>query len=117
VPCWRNENDEVGIHRPCEVVLSRSPPGVAAGVDGLGCQALPDHLDRMDPATKSVVTQGKISDAGQSGACRAACGALGFVGRRPFKLALLSIRMARFVDVNIGITPRNVRSEGVAPCK
>ena len=25
--------------------------------------------------------------------------------------------MARFVEVNMGISPRNVRSEGVAPCK
>ena len=23
MPCWRNENDEVGIHRPCAVVLTR----------------------------------------------------------------------------------------------
>ena len=38
-------------------------------------------------------------------------------GRRRFKLALLSIRMARFADVNIGITPRNVRSDGLAPCR
>jgi hypothetical protein len=25
--------------------------------------------------------------------------------------------MARFVDVSVGITPRNVRSDGLAPCK
>ena len=37
--------------------------------------------------------------------------------RRPFNLALLRSRMARFVEVNMGISPRNVRSEGVAPCK
>jgi hypothetical protein len=37
--------------------------------------------------------------------------------RRPFNLALRRSRMARFVEVNMGITPRNVRSEGVAPCK
>jgi hypothetical protein len=36
---------------------------------------------------------------------------------RPFNLALLRSRMARFVEVNMGITPRNVRSEGVTPCK
>jgi hypothetical protein len=39
-------------------------------------------------------------------------------GRRLFKLALMTIRMNRFVDVNMGITPRNVRSDGVvAPCR
>ena len=37
--------------------------------------------------------------------------------RRPFNLALRRSRMARFVEVNMGITPRNVRSEGVPPCK
>jgi hypothetical protein len=37
--------------------------------------------------------------------------------RRRFNLALARSRMARFVDVSMGITPRNVRSEGVAPCK
>ena len=37
--------------------------------------------------------------------------------RRPFNLALRRSRMARFVEVNMGISPRNVRSEGVAPCK
>jgi hypothetical protein len=37
--------------------------------------------------------------------------------RRPFNIALRRSRMARFVEVNMGITPRNVRSEGVAPCK
>lgn len=36
---------------------------------------------------------------------------------RPFNLALRRSRTARFVEVNMGITPRNVRSEGVAPCK
>src|ERR1700757_418148 len=35
----------------------------------------------------------------------------------PFSLALRRSRMARFVEVNMGINPRNVRSEGVAPCK
>lgn len=34
--------------------------------------------------------------------------------RRHFKFALLSRRMARFMDVNMRITPRKVRSEGVA---
>src|ERR1700741_1965655 len=34
-----------------------------------------------------------------------------------FSLALARSRTARFVEVSIGITPRNVRSEGVAPCK
>jgi hypothetical protein len=38
-------------------------------------------------------------------------------GKRLLKLALMIIRIARFVDVNIGMTPRNVRSEGVNPCK
>src|ERR1700739_4560356 len=37
--------------------------------------------------------------------------------RRLFSLALARSRTARFVDVSMGITPRNVRSEGVAPCK
>src|SRR5580693_6096481 len=37
--------------------------------------------------------------------------------RRHFSLALRRSRMARFVDVSIGITPRNVRSDGLAPCK
>jgi hypothetical protein len=37
--------------------------------------------------------------------------------RRPFNLALRRSRTARFVEVNMGITPRNVRSEGVTPCK
>src|ERR1700756_4522273 len=36
---------------------------------------------------------------------------------RPFNLALLKSRMARFVADNMGITPRNVRSEGSAPFK
>src|SRR6201998_3709815 len=35
--------------------------------------------------------------------------------KRPFNLALLKSRMARFVADNMGITPRNVRSEGSAP--
>ena len=34
-----------------------------------------------------------------------------------FNLALRRSRTARFIEVNMGITPRNVRSEGVAPCK
>jgi hypothetical protein len=37
--------------------------------------------------------------------------------RRLFNPALLRSRMARFVEVSMGITPRNVRSEGVAPCR
>src|ERR1700758_1287170 len=37
--------------------------------------------------------------------------------RRLVSLALARSRTARFVDVSMGITPRNVRSEGVAPCK
>ena len=37
--------------------------------------------------------------------------------RRLFNLPLTKSRMARFADVAIGINPRNVRSEGVAPCK
>ena len=36
---------------------------------------------------------------------------------RLFSLALARSRMARFVDVSMGITPRKVRSDGVAPCK
>jgi hypothetical protein len=36
---------------------------------------------------------------------------------RPFNRALRRSRTARFVEVNMGINPRNVRSEGVAPCK
>ena len=39
------------------------------------------------------------------------------VRSRLFNLVWLSIRIAKFVEVNIGITPRNVRSEAVAPCK
>ena len=56
-------------------------------------------------------------------ACQVGCGrshvALRYAifRKRPFSRALLSIRRPRFVDVSIGITPRNVRSEGVAPCK
>jgi|GEM_PF-7113276 hypothetical protein len=34
---------------------------------------------------------------------------------RLFSRELRNIRMVRFVDVMIGITPRNVRSEGWAP--
>src|SRR5246127_1436924 len=37
--------------------------------------------------------------------------------RRLFSRALARSRTARFVDVSMGISPRNVRSEGVAPCK
>ncbi|MDT5318573.1 MAG: hypothetical protein QOD88_1095, partial [Mycobacterium sp.] len=37
--------------------------------------------------------------------------------RRLFRRAVLRIWMMRFVEVNMGITPRNVRSEGVAPCR
>src|SRR6516165_11225268 len=37
--------------------------------------------------------------------------------RRLVSLALARSRTARFVDVSMGITPRNVRSDGVAPCK
>ena len=36
---------------------------------------------------------------------------------RIFSFALLRIWMVKFVAANIGNTPRNVRSEGVAPCK
>jgi len=36
-------------------------------------------------------------------------------GNRFFKRAVLRIWMMRLVEVNMGITPRNVRSEGVAP--
>ena len=41
----------------------------------------------------------------------------GTLASRLLNLTVLSIRRARLVEVNIGITPRNVRSEGVAPCK
>jgi hypothetical protein len=41
----------------------------------------------------------------------------GALFRRRFKLALLTIRMNRFMDGNIGMTPRNVRSEGRSPCR
>jgi hypothetical protein len=44
-------------------------------------------------------------------------GLQGLFRKRLFKLALLSSRMVMFVDINMGITPRNVRSEGVAPCR
>jgi hypothetical protein len=44
-------------------------------------------------------------------------GSTTFFGKRRLRLALMIIRIARFVDVNIGMTPRNVRSEGVNPCK
>src|SRR3954469_9895327 len=37
--------------------------------------------------------------------------------RRLLNLALLNSRMARLVEVNMGSAPRNVRSDGVAPCK
>src|SRR5260370_42417477 len=37
--------------------------------------------------------------------------------RRLFSRALGRSRTARVVDVSMGISPRNVRSEGVAPCK
>src|ERR1700752_2563312 len=44
-------------------------------------------------------------------------GATDIRSRRLFSRALARSRMARFVDVSMGITPRNVRSDGVAPCK
>jgi len=41
----------------------------------------------------------------------------GIFRRRRFNLALRRIWVVKFVAANMGKTPRNVRSEGVAPCK
>ena|ERR1700756_270371 len=48
---------------------------------------------------------------------QASLGTADILFRLLFSLALARSRTARFVEVSIGITPRNVRSEGVAPCK